>query len=87
MEVIELDPSAAAIERNATEWVQSVLDVKLNLPAEDEKLLQLMVGAAMLLNTVAQLGRIPPEDVRKLVENYRTRLTVIQKQEPIDATG
>lgn len=71
---------ARTAEQQANEWAQQVLDRELPKGATDEQLGRLLLGAAILINGLAQLGRLEPAEVASLVERYRERLVVVDKR-------
>ncbi len=76
MAELEVNDPAQELQDSAERWVQQVLDAELDRPASDAKLARLMLGAAILLNAIANVSAMDESTVQQLVSSYRKRVLV-----------
>ncbi len=75
-DVQALSAEAQALQDSAERWAQQVIDAELDRPASEPRLARLMLGAAILLNAIANVSRMDERTVQQLVTRYRTRVQV-----------
>ncbi len=67
---------AQIVQDDAERWAQRTLDSELGQPASEDGMARLMVGAAILINAIANVAAMDEQQVQQLVSQYRRRVIV-----------
>lgn len=67
---------ARHVQDEAERWAQRTLDSELGQTAGEDGMARLMVGAAILINAIANVAAMNEQQVQELVGQYRRRVIV-----------
>jgi hypothetical protein len=85
MDESEVKDAVQAVQQDANQWAQRLLDAELGRPPTEDQMVRLIIGAAIILNALAQVAEMDEAAVLRVVSEYRKRVQVRDRRVMCDA--